>query len=76
MNMWKWLSALCAFQFIVMIIAVSLFYYPLRIQLMQLSDFLFGIGLSVAIFLIGTPLFWLRGTEADKRHRMKTKDDI
>ena len=76
MNMWKWLSALCAFQFIVMVIAVSLFYYPLRIQLMQLSDFLFGIGLSAAIFLIGTPLFWLCGTEADKRHRMKTKDDI
>jgi hypothetical protein len=56
MNMWKWLSALCAFQFIVMVIAVSLFYYPLKMQLMQLSDFLFGIGLSAAIFLIGTPL--------------------
>jgi hypothetical protein len=39
-----------------MVIAVSLFYYPLKMQLMQLSDFLFGIGLSAAIFLIGTPL--------------------
>jgi hypothetical protein len=76
MDMWKWLSALCAFQFIVMIIAVSLFYYPLKMQLMQLSDFLFDIGLSTAIFLIGAPLFWLCGREADKRHRMKAKDDI
>ncbi len=74
--MWKWLSALCTFQFIVMVIAVSLLYYPLKMQLMQLSDFLFGIWLSVTIFLIGTPLFWLIGREADKRHHMKAKDDI
>jgi len=76
MNVWKWLSALCAFQFIVMIIAVSLFYYPLKMQLIQLSDFLLGILLSVTIFLIGTPIFWLIGQEADKRHRMKAKDDV
>jgi hypothetical protein len=58
-----------------MVIAVSLFYYPLRMQLIQLSDFLFGIFLSVATFLVGTPLFWLYGIEVDKRHRTKAKDD-
>jgi uncharacterized BrkB/YihY/UPF0761 family membrane protein len=76
MNIWKWLSALCAFQFILMVIAVSLFYYPLHMQLVQLSDFLFGIWLSVATFLIGTPLFWLYGIEVDKRHRTKANDNV
>lgn len=43
---------------------------------MQLGEFLFGIWLSVATFLTGTPIFSLLGIEADKRYRMKTKDDI
>lgn len=59
-----------------MVVAVSLFYYPLHIQLMQLSDFLFDIWLSVATLLIGTPIFWLIGIEADERHRKKAKDDM
>jgi hypothetical protein len=74
MNIWKWLSALCMLQFVIMIIAVSLFYYQLGIQRMQLGDVLFGTWLSVITFLIGTPVFWFIGIEADKRHHLKAKD--
>jgi multisubunit Na+/H+ antiporter MnhE subunit len=57
-----------------MIIAVSLFYYQLGMQRMQLGEFLFGIWLSVIVFLLGTPIFLLSGIEADKRHYTKSKD--
>jgi hypothetical protein len=76
MNIWKWLSALCAFQFILMVIAVSLFYYQLGIQRMQFGDLLIDISLSLITLIMGTPFLWLIGEEADKRHRTKKKDDI
>jgi len=75
MNIWKWLSASCAIQFVGMVIAVSLFYYQLGIQRMQLGDLLIRMLFSVAVFLVGTPLFWLVGIESDIRHRMKVKDE-
>ena len=76
MNIWKWLSALCAFQFILMVIAVSLFYYQLGIQRMQFGDLLVDISLSLITLIMGTPFLWLIGEEADKRHRTKKKDDV
>ena len=76
MNILKWLSALCAFQFVLMVIAVSLFYYQLGIQRMQFGDLLIDISLSLITLIMGTPFLWLIGEEADKRHRTKKKDDI
>jgi hypothetical protein len=75
MNVWKWVSVLCAFQFLVMVIAVSFFYYQLGMQRMQQSDFLLRIWLSITTFLLGTPLFWLIGIGWDKRNRVKAIDD-
>jgi hypothetical protein len=57
-----------------MVIAVSLFYYQLGMQHMQLGSFLIGIWLSVTTFLVGMPVFWFIGIEADKRHHLKAKD--
>jgi len=75
LNVWKWVSVLCALQFVVMVIAVSLFYYQLGMQRMQWSDVLFRIWLSVITFLLGTPLFWLIGVEWDRHHRGRAMDD-
>jgi len=41
---------------------------------MQLGDVLFDVWLSVTTFLVGTPVFWFIGIEADRHHHLKAKD--